>query len=389
MLRLRFTAILITGVFLSASAFATIYMVGTCQPKKPSYATISQAVSSVPAGSTIEVCPGNYPEQVLITQPLTLEGIPGGSGVAVVVVPARGVLTQYVQDVNGNDAYSQILVQNTTGPVTIHNLAVDGTGGSVPPTDGNGYLVGIYYQNASGSVTNASVRNQTWVGTAVGIYADGTGAAPTLTVEDSVVRNQDFCGIIVDGQFFSTPFTPTIKANTVDQTSSEAMGISLDYAGGIVQSNTIISPFIGVGVGLLVQSSTATVSSNTIYGASPVEVGYDSSTFTANTIVATGSYPWAFYTFFSATNLHGNKIDAGGQEGVLLIGSGSVQVQSNTIVNSSMAVDGSCGQQYPASGSSVTGNTIIDANIGIKMPSSNTTKSNSFYATASAVAACP
>ena len=224
---------------------------------------------------------------------------------------------------------------------------------------------------------------------AVGIYADGTGAAPTLTVEDSVVRNQGLFGISVSGQYFSTPFAPTIRANTVDQAASSAIGISLNYAGGIVQSNTVISPLSAIGQGFLVQSSTATVSSNTIYGSSPVEVGYDSSTFTANTIVATGSYPWAFYTFFSATNLHGNKIDAGGQEGVLLIGSGSVKVQSNTIMNSSMAVDGSCGQQYPASGSTVTGNTIIDANIGIKMPSGNTSTPNTFFATASAVAACP
>ena len=79
MLHLRFIATLIASVLLSASSFAgTTYFVGTCQPKKPSYATISQAVSSVPAGSIIEVCPGKYPEQVVITMPLTLEGIPGG-----------------------------------------------------------------------------------------------------------------------------------------------------------------------------------------------------------------------------------------------------------------------------------------------------------------------
>ena len=137
------------------------------------------------------------------------------------------------------------------------------------------------------------------------------------------------------------------------------------------------------------QSSSATISSNSIYASSPIELGYDSSTFTANTIVATGSYPWTVYAFFSATNLHGNKIDAGGQEGVLLIGPGSVKVQSNTIANSSTAVDGSCGQQYPASGSTVTGNTITDASIGIKMPSGNTAKPNTFYATANTVAACP
>lgn len=111
MFRRKFIAIVILAVFLSASAFAgELNAVGTCNPKLSHYATISLAVSSVPAGSTIEVCPGNYPEQVVITQPLTLEGIPKGSGAAVVVVPSGG-LTQNVQDVY--DVFYQILVEAT------------------------------------------------------------------------------------------------------------------------------------------------------------------------------------------------------------------------------------------------------------------------------------
>lgn len=93
MLRPRFLAIVIAALFLNASSFAgTKYAVGTCRPSLPSYTTISQAVSGVPSGSTVLVCPGNYPEQILIAQPLTLEGVQsGGSGAAVVVVPPGGV----------------------------------------------------------------------------------------------------------------------------------------------------------------------------------------------------------------------------------------------------------------------------------------------------------
>ena len=80
MFRPRFIAIVTLAVFLSAFSFAqTKYAVGTCQPKLTFYATISQAGSSVPSGATIEARPGHYPEQVLITQPLTLEGIAVGS----------------------------------------------------------------------------------------------------------------------------------------------------------------------------------------------------------------------------------------------------------------------------------------------------------------------
>src|SRR5271157_1432615 len=94
MLPLRFIAIVAATAFLSAPAFAgTKYAVGNCQPHLTSYATISQAVSSVPSGSTIEVCPGNYPEQVLITQPLTLQGVSSaGSDAAAVTVPSGGLV---------------------------------------------------------------------------------------------------------------------------------------------------------------------------------------------------------------------------------------------------------------------------------------------------------
>src|SRR5271165_3070187 len=127
MLQLRSTALLITAVFLSATAFAgTKYAVGTCQPKLTFYNTIQEAVSSVPSGSTIEVCPGTYFEQVYITQPLTLEGVASGSGdQAVVALPLPPNAVISVNDPNFGFVCYQIHVQST-GPVNISNLAVDG-----------------------------------------------------------------------------------------------------------------------------------------------------------------------------------------------------------------------------------------------------------------------
>src|SRR5947209_3684596 len=81
------TALALLMGTLSASA-ATV-VVGSCRPKLQTYSTISQAVSSVPSGSTILICPGTYPEQVKITQPLTLRGvISGDSDRAIITVPA-------------------------------------------------------------------------------------------------------------------------------------------------------------------------------------------------------------------------------------------------------------------------------------------------------------
>src|ERR1700694_565189 len=96
-----------------------------CQPSLPHFATIQSAVNSVPAGSTIKVCPGNYPEQVsIINKNLTLTGIAfGTSDAAVVVVPAGGLVTNGVTDIFGFPTAAQIFVQNTA--VTISHLTVD------------------------------------------------------------------------------------------------------------------------------------------------------------------------------------------------------------------------------------------------------------------------
>ena len=59
---------------LTGQSFAATVAVGSCT-SLPNYATIQQAINGTPAGSTIQVCPGIYREQVKITQKVTLRGI--------------------------------------------------------------------------------------------------------------------------------------------------------------------------------------------------------------------------------------------------------------------------------------------------------------------------
>ncbi|MGC9988119.1 MAG: right-handed parallel beta-helix repeat-containing protein [Terriglobales bacterium] len=371
MLRPRFLATVIAALFLNASSFAgTKYAVGTCRPSLPSYTTISQAVSGVPSGSTVLVCPGNYPEQILIAQPLTLEGVQsGGSGAAVVVVPPGG-LVQYA----GAGFYYQILVQ-TTGPVDIRNLAVDGTGGSSPAGTQVG-VVGIFYLNSSGTVSHVSARNQTDAASggqgdgivALAVRKQAAAAGPTVTIQDNVVRGFDGTGIFAVG---GTSLTANIKGNTVYSTAPTLNPISVN--------------------GIYVEGATATVESNAITGGGSLYSGlyleYSAATVMSNTISVIGAGT-GVNVLAGSNSIHENRIDAGGQTGVSLslLGTGSL-VQRNRISNSSTAVYG-CGSE-PASGFTVTGNTITDAAIGVQMRTGNTSAPNQFFATATPVAACP
>lgn len=96
---------------------AATYVVGTCQSGRANFATIQQAVTTVPPGSTIDICPGNYPEWVYITRPLTLQGLQSGnSSPATITVPAAGRCNTLF------GIPAQILVVDPGGPVNLSGI---------------------------------------------------------------------------------------------------------------------------------------------------------------------------------------------------------------------------------------------------------------------------
>src|SRR5438876_1435846 len=155
MSRPRVLFLLTIGLLLAVCPmFAANYAVGSCKPSLPSYATISAAVSGVPPGSTVLVCPGTYPEQVTIAQPLTLKGISSGNaGQAVITVPGSGLAF-----VTTGFGYSiAAMVDVTAGPVNISDITVDGAGNTQP---GATWFAGFLYNDgSSGTVNETTARN--------------------------------------------------------------------------------------------------------------------------------------------------------------------------------------------------------------------------------------
>src|SRR5246127_5853953 len=93
----RFRMFLLAAVPLLAAhlmmADGNFAVVGTCKPKLTSFTTIQAAVTKVPPGSTVLVCPGIYPEQVTISQSLTLQGIADSNlDEAILVIPTGGAV---------------------------------------------------------------------------------------------------------------------------------------------------------------------------------------------------------------------------------------------------------------------------------------------------------
>jgi parallel beta-helix repeat protein len=244
----------------SSLGFASTVADGMCT-NLAFYSSIQLAINSVPAGSTIKVCPGTYQDQILITKSLTLVGESGngnsgataaGTNNPVIEPPASGLATNASDLFDGSGIAAQTAIVTPSGAahpivVNISNLTVDGSNNLVSGCGPD--LVGIYYQNASGTVNHVVARN-TELGSGLGgcqsglaIYAEsgyGSGGTSAITIENSSVHNFQKNGITVDG----SGTVATVLGNyVVGQGATPVIaqnGIQVsDGANGKVTNNTV------------------------------------------------------------------------------------------------------------------------------------------------------
>jgi len=288
-------------------------------------------VSGVPPGSTVLVCPGTYPEQVTIAQPLTLKGIAiGNAGQAVITVPASG-LTAVITGL-GYPIAPQMHV--TAGPVNISDITVDGTGSNVttyPP-----WLVGILYDSGSaGTVNEVTARNlSTSARAGVGVWAENaTGTNESVTIENSSFHDIDNSSVITLG----STLLATVKGNTM---LAGAYPVQWSSAGSLTAN------IINGGIKGIIVSGPVTVSANTL-------------AYQFMGIVASGGV--------TATS---NKISYADQ-GIVDFGGGDTY-KSNAITKVRIGIEFNC--HTPT----VLGNTINDATTGIAFVPTSFSGANSF-----------
>jgi hypothetical protein len=309
---------------------AATYAVGPCKPTLVSFPTISAAVSGVPPGSTVLVCPGTYSEQVTIAQPLTLKGITSGNaGEAVITVPGSGLTVV----TTGFGDQIAAMVDVTAGPVNISDITVDGTGNNVGgyPT----WLAGILYNDgSSGTVNEVTVRNLSDSGYGVGTWAENsTGTIESVTIENSSFHDIDDSGVVTLG----SNLVATVKGNTVE---FGAYQIQYFSSGGSLTANVLNGGYVG-----MFAFAPVTISGNTVNNQSHGIEACCGVTATSNKIsnASTGIY------------------DGGGDT-----------YKSNTITKAGVGIDFNC--QTPA----VLSNTINDATTGLNNVPSSFSGVNSF-----------
>jgi hypothetical protein len=317
------------------------FAVGSCKPRLTSFATISDAVKGVPAGSTILVCPGVYAEQVMITQPIKLRGISSGNqDQASISVPNAGFASN-VTSIFSEPVAAQVLVQ-TSGWVEISNITVDGSGGDLGCAS-NTWLAGIFFANgASGEVSEVKVANQTDGGCGVGVWAENsTGGNQFVRVQDSSIHDMDGEGILA--------------------AANSAPGLNVSF-----HDNDISLPG-GLG-GILLANITGNIAENDIndvlFGVANLGAG---ASISSNTITLTS----AGVVLEGGGNVISNRI-SGSAFGVWFFADGG-KAQGNHISNASAA-----GIEFNCHAGSANHNTINDAVIGLDQVPSAFNGSNRF-----------
>src|SRR5215469_9477749 len=249
------------------------------------------------------------------------------------------------------------MVNNASGPVNISDLTVDGS------LNGVLSVVGVFYQNTSGTVNRVATRNQS-SGKAGGIaiWAEGGPSDPLVTIENSSVHDYADIGIEVETNSATPKLTAVIKGNELT-TSKNAITVlaGIDILEGssvTVTSKLLVDPG---SAGILAEpfGSVGSISANTVVnGAKGIDTSSDSISVSSNKI------------FRSVTGI--------------VLGTSIAAIQSNSITDSNVAIDFSC-----SANPNVHSNIITDAGTALNRVPSAVATSNRYFNVGTIRTGCP
>jgi nitrous oxidase accessory protein NosD len=210
---LDFTALFSLALAVGTASAATLVVgpANTACPN-PQYPTIGAAVQAAGSGDVIEICPALYPEQLVITKPVTLRGIEVNGSSRVLLQPA-------LIDIQGLATEAVITVMNTNR-VTIQNLAIDASNNTASSCSPG--VAGVHFFNSSGFVENSAIFGAHLTnplgcttlpfGNGFGVQVDASQAGPfNVWIIGNSIHDFTANGVQVNG----AGITAEISGNTI------------------------------------------------------------------------------------------------------------------------------------------------------------------------------
>jgi len=366
MLRRTLGICMALGLFVGTAlpAMGASLQVGNCTTATPQYPSITIAVNNSSSGDTINVCPGSYAEQVFIGQNLTLQGIElsdGTFGQARIVSPPS-----WISGVSfgGFPIDAQVYVY-AGATLTMSNITIDGANNNITTcaTD----LVGVLFQNASGSLEQTVVKNQLlptgYQGCQSGeaVRVESAGGNSNVTVDSSLITGFQKNGI--SGKYTGTTLTVSNNAIVGVGPTTGAAENGVEFYGGAKGSVTSNRVADTVWVDPVNNPPAYCASGILVYGSKGITI---SGNRIANTQCAIAVITDPSVGSGNATAITGNLIDATHAFDAIDACSNNNNIANNIIQGadqSAIHLDSTCGGT--GKGNTVSGNTVNLACAGI------------------------
>lgn len=341
------------------------------------YTTISQAITDANPLDKIVVCAGVYDEQLIIDKALTITG----RGL-VIIRPSPMVQNGASLLPSASPFAAVIKVTAPTGSVLLEQITVDGSENGI--TGCSPSVIGVLFQNASGTVRNSVVRN-TYQGTGIGSELEGCqaglgifvqsadGLTSTVVVSGNSVHDYQKNGITGN----ETGTTLTVTNNTVTgwgpNEDIAQNGIQIGWgAGGTVKGNRVIdqiwTPCVSIeecawsSTGILIfQAPTATTVAGNTVSNTQTGVYFEANGGFVTSNVIQHSRVWDGIFIWGNTNeVKINEVVDSDESGIWVAGDSNI-VQKNTINEAPIGIVNDGVQVIPTTG---TGKNIF-YNVGV------------------------
>jgi nitrous oxidase accessory protein NosD len=337
---------------------------------------IQDAIDAAAPGDHIRICKGTYQEQLSIRKALDIDADSGA-----VLMPSA--MKQNTTSLfNGSPMATAILVANATN-VSISGLTVDGVNNGISGCAPD--LEGITFQNASGSVGRAAIRNFR-LGAALAGCQSGTGLfvqsgggmISNVEIEDCTIHDFQKNGITAN----EIGTTASIRRNVVTGIGPTAAiaqnGIQIGFgAGGAITKNVVtnnlfstcstIETCTAVATNILVEQSDGVNVSGNRAGISQVAifVNGNQAQIERNETFAT--------SIFDGVRVEGNQAEVrrnqvfnGAESGIFVLGNNNV-LEENVITEAAIGIFKETGSM----GNLIAMNRFFDVPIAVQDPVSS------------------
>jgi parallel beta-helix repeat protein len=345
-------------------------------------ATIGHALAVASSGATIKVAAGTYPEQLVINKNVTIVGVLNKTIIEPSLLP--------VAESDTDSSFMQYAIVDATPGTTVNltNLTVDGQAAQNQFASCVNDFVGVYYHDASGTMTADTVTNielpPAYFGCqqGLGVYvASDAGHTSSVGMNYDTVTNYDKNGITCDDAGTDCSITGSAVTGIGPTGLIAQNGIQFyDADGGSVMGSTVSgNTYTGgtyTAAGLLVISTgTLNLSGNTVSNSDVnIYLGTDGTgpapgvwSVTSNTVTgATDKVPGGSAGFGDGIQLDstsnpvtikGNTVTGGAENGISVFSATGATLSKNK-ANSNSGDGIYIGGPGSLVGTPSTGNTI-------------------------------